>query len=131
MNLTYPRRSRKSLLRSVRGPGRGISDLYSRAYRRGSASYRDSYGYGGRSPRRALYSRKTSFHGVPGSGPATSSKNHDGSPLYSGVRDIRDAPYGRNGPAYIKKITRVRVRRAWKRKTCLLSFLYTIGRYYI
>ena len=127
LNLTYPRWSRKSLPRNTRGPSRGASGPC-RAYRRGSVYY-DSRGHGGRGPRRASYSRKTSLRSIPGSGPATSGKNYGGSSLRSGVCDIRSAPYRRNGLSY-RKMTYEGARRAWKRKTCLLSFLRTTGRYY-
>ena len=110
MNLTYLRRSWKNLLRSIRGPGRSTSNLYSRACRYGSVYY-DGYGYSGHGPRRAFYSRKTSLYSTR-NGLATGGKNHGGSPLRGGVRDIYNAPYRRNDLSYTKKMTYIRVRRA-------------------
>ena len=125
-NLTYLRWNRKNLLRNIRGPGRGTSNPYSRVYRRSSVLYHDGRGYGGRGPRRAFCSRKTSLRGVPRNGPATGGKNYGGSPLRDGAYS---ALYERNGLSY-RKITYERAYRAWKR-TCLAFSLCTIGRCYI
>ena len=132
LNLIYPRQSQKSLPRSVCGSGRSISNPCSRVCRRGSASYYDgrSYSSRGRSPLRIFYSQKTSLRSTR-NGLATDSKNYGSSPLRSSVCNICGALYGRNGLSYTKRITYIRVCRAWKRKTCLLSFLRITGRCYI
>ena len=101
LNLTYPYWSSKSLLRSIYSPGRGASDPYNRACHCSSALYYDSRGYSGHGPRYVSYSRKTSRRGTRNS-LATSGKNYSGSPLHDGVRDVRSAPYRRNGLSYRK-----------------------------
>ena len=127
LNLTYPCRSQKNLLRNIYSPSRDTSGPCSRVCCRSSVYY-DGYSYGGRGPRRASYSRKTSLRSAR-NGLATSSKNYNGSLLYDSVRDIRGAPYRRNGLS-CRKMTYKGACRVQKRKTCLLSFLHTIGRYY-
>ena len=125
LNLTYPCRSQKSLLRNIRGPSYSASDPCSYAYRRSSALYYNGRSYG---PRRASYSRKPCLRSTQ-NGLATSGKNYSGSPLRNGVCDIRGVFYRKNGLSY-RKITYEGARRAWRR-TCLAFSLCIVGRCYI